>query len=74
MDGKPTLTSVIKKDRKVFVFGKNLKEWAKEVTIICRRCGNVEIVNEDSLCDLWQLCSNCARMDIEAGRLKVYHR
>jgi len=46
----------------------------REVTIICSRCGNVEIINEGSLCDLWDLCSDCAKQDIEAGRLKVYHR
>jgi len=53
----------IKKDRRVA---------PREVTVFCR-CGNVDIVNEGSLCDLWHLCKECARKDIEAGRLNVSH-
>jgi len=65
--------SVHKKGRKVVVTASMLKDWKSGVTIVCRRCGNVDIVNEGSLCDLWHLCKDCAKQDIENGRLKVVH-
>jgi len=35
------------------------------VTVVCKVCGDVEIVREESLCDVWKLCSRCARKRID---------
>jgi len=68
------MLGIYQRGRRVLFARPNLKDWEDGVTIICKRCGNVQIVKEKSLCDLWKLCSTCARQDIENGRLKVIYR
>jgi len=68
------MDEIVKKGRKVIILKDYLKDWEGGVTIICKRCGDVPIVKENSLCDRWTLCPKCARQDIEAGRLKYGRR
>ena len=68
------MSGIVAKGRRVLFIKPNIKDWERGVIVVCKHCGEIQIVKEGSLCDIWKLCSDCARREIEAGQLKHWRR